>query len=160
MTDKTKHSIEFERNDNRAVRLPAKTVMASWIEEAATVPLNLVIRFVDEEEGRELNRYRRPLYEKAGKKDYATNVLTFDYAHEPVAEADIVICTSVVVREAKEQGKTFREHLAHLLVHAALHAQGYDHQTDIEAERMEAVETFIMKRLGFDDPYFDRARAH
>ena len=83
-----------------------------------------------------------------------------DYQHEPTAEADIVICTPVLEREAKEQNKSFRSHLAHLLVHSTLHAQGWDHETDEEAEAMEAREREIMKTLGFPDPYSDRARAH
>ena len=93
-------------------------------------------------------------------KDYATNVLTFDYEHEPVAVADIVVCLEVVQHEAKEQFKRFAAHLAHLLVHGALHAQGWDHETDEEAELMEQKEREIMNELGFDDPYYDAARGH
>ena len=127
--------------------------MRAWMTAALSVPAAFCVRFVGEEEGRELNKTYR-------SKDYATNVLTFDYQHEPEAQADIVICTSVLVREAKEQDKSFREHLAHLLVHAALHAQGWDHETDEEAEEMEALEKVILKKLGFADPYSDRARGH
>ena len=76
------------------------------------------------------------------------------------AQADIVICTPVLVREAKEQNKSFRAHLAHLLVHSTLHAQGWDHETDEEAEEMEAREREIMHTLGFPNPYSDRARGH
>ena len=76
------------------------------------------------------------------------------------AEADIVICTPVLVREAKEQNKSFRSHLAHLLVHSTLHAQGWDHETDEEAEEMEAREKEIMDLLGFENPYSDAARKH
>ena len=70
--------------------LPSEDVMTSWVRAAAERPVNITIRFVDKEEGYELNsRYRH--------KDYATNVLTFDYQHEPVVEADIVICVPVLV---------------------------------------------------------------
>ena len=93
------------------------------------------------------------------KRDYATNVLTFDYSHDPV-EADIVICVPVIHREAAGQNKTFRAHLAHLLVHGVLHAQGWDHLTDEEAEEMEAEERRILASLGFDDPYSTPAVAH
>ena len=62
----------------------------------------------------------------------------------------------VLVREAEEQGKTFREHLAHLLVHGVLHARGYDHLDEEEAEEMEALETKILTGLGFPNPYSDR----
>ncbi|WP_312306240.1 rRNA maturation RNase YbeY, partial [Pulveribacter sp.] len=86
--------------------------------------------------------------------DYATNVLTFDYQQEPVAVADLVLCAPVVEREAHEQNKTLEEHYAHLLVHGALHAQGWDHETsDEDAREMEAYETAILQELGFADPY-------
>ena len=101
---------------------------------------------VDAEEGRSLNREFRA-------KDYATNVLTFDYAHEPVVAADLVICAEVVEREAREMGLDLAAHYAHMLVHGMLHAQGYDHEEDDEARVMEARETEVLAGLGFADPY-------
>ena len=89
-------------------------------------------------------------------KDYATNVLTFDYTQEPTVTADIVICVPVLERQAIEQNKEFRAHLAHLLIHAVLHAHGYDHLNEEEAEEMEARETEIMLSLKFPNPYSDR----
>lgn len=89
-------------------------------------------------------------------KDYATNVLTFDYQIEPVVEADLVICVPVLEKESKDQNKTLEEHMAHLLVHGTLHAQGYDHMDDEEAEVMEQRETDVLVDLGFDVPYPDR----
>lgn len=145
--------IAFERADDTSRRLPTRKDMREWMTAAADIDMDVSVRFVGLDEGRELNRLYR-------NKDYATNVLTFDYAHEPVAQADLVICTDVLVREAAEQKKSFRSHLAHLLIHGVLHAQGWDHMTDEEAEAMEALETRIMKSLGFADPYSDRARAH
>lgn len=109
-------------------------------------PAELTVRIVDEEEGRALNgEFRR--------KDYATNVLTFDYAHEPVVVADLVLCAPVVEREAREQGRTLQAHYAHLLVHGALHAQGWDHEDDDEAADMQALEACILATLGVPDPY-------
>jgi probable rRNA maturation factor len=71
-----------------------------------------------------------------------------------VAVADLVLCAPVVEREAREQNKTLEEHYAHLLVHGALHAQGWDHETSAQdADEMEAYETAIMQELGFADPY-------
>ena len=145
--------ITFERTDDTSRRLPTRADMTQWVKAALGGSANFCVRFVGEEEGHELNKTYRG-------KDYATNVLTFDYQHEPTAEADIVICTPVLVREAKEQNKSFRSHLAHLLVHSTLHAQGWDHETDQEAEEMEDKEKVIMASLGFPDPYSDRARAH
>jgi probable rRNA maturation factor len=80
-------------------------------------------------------------------------VLTFDYEHEPVVVADLVLCAPVVEREAREQGFTLEAHYAHLLVHGALHAQGYDHEQDDEAAAMESRESELMLALGFSDPY-------
>ena len=145
--------VTFERTDDTERRLPVRADMIAWMRAAADRDLIVGVRFVGPEEGRELNAQYRG-------KDYATNILTFDYSHEPTAEADLVVCTDVVRREAAEQGKSFRAHLAHLLVHGVLHAQGWDHMTDEEAEAMEALETRIMHDLGFPDPYSDRARAH
>ena len=82
-------------------------------------------------------------------------MLTFDYAQEPVVMADLIICAPVIEREAQEQGKTLEAHYAHMLVHGALHAQGWDHLKKKEAEAMEAREREIMAALGFEDPYAD-----
>ena len=107
----------------------------------------ITVRIVQADEAQELNKSYR-------QKDYATNVLTFDYSQAPIVCADLVICAEVVEREAKEQGKTLQAHYAHLLVHGCLHAQGYDHELgEAEAEAMEALETQIMRKLGFDNPY-------
>ena len=107
----------------------------------------MTVRIVDAEEGQALNRSYR-------KKDYATNVLTFDYTRQPLVAADLVLCGPVVAHEARAQGKTLEAHYAHLLVHGTLHAQGWDHETGEEdAEEMEARETEILAGLGQPDPY-------
>lgn len=118
-----------------------------WIEAALAQPGELAVRIVGAEEGQALNRQYRG-------KDYATNVLTFDYARTPVVSADLVLCAPVVEREAKEQGKTLEAHYAHLLVHGTLHAQGYDHEAgDRAALEMEALEVLLMATLGYPNPY-------
>ena len=89
------------------------------------------------------------------KRDYATNVLTFEFDHGDYIEADIVICVPVVYREAQEQSKPYYHHLAHMAIHGALHAQGYDHMNDEEAEEMEALEKEILAELGIPNPYND-----
>ncbi|MFN3439929.1 MAG: rRNA maturation RNase YbeY [Acidovorax sp.] len=130
---------------HRAV-LPRHKV-TRWIRHALATDAEITVRIVGAEEGQQLNRDFR-------KKDYATNVLTFDYTQEPVVTADLVLCAPVVEREAREQNKSLEEHYAHLLVHGALHAQGWDHETSAaDADEMEAYEIDIMKELGFADPY-------
>ena len=118
-----------------------------WLRHALECPAELTVRIVGTDEARVLNRDYRG-------KDYATNVLTFDYAAEPLVQADLVLCAPVVAHEAAEQGKTLQQHYAHLLVHGCLHAQGWDHESSpTDAEAMEARETQILAGLGFADPY-------
>ena len=130
---------------HRAV-LPAARVRA-WIGLALERAGEIAVRVVGEDEGRTLNLQYRG-------KDYATNVLTFDYSCEPLVAADLVLCGPVVEREAREQGKTLEAHYAHLLVHGALHAQGWDHETnERDALEMEALEILLLGALGFPNPY-------
>ncbi|MCV2360120.1 rRNA maturation RNase YbeY [Paucibacter sp. TC2R-5] len=137
-------SLQFADPRHRAL-LPRHKVMR-WIRAALELPGELTVRIVGAEEGQGLNREFRG-------KDYATNVLTFDYSHEPVVTADLVICAEVVEREASEAGTDIAAYYAHMLVHGTLHAQGYDHEEDDEAACMEGRETQIMLGLGFADPY-------
>jgi probable rRNA maturation factor len=137
-------SLQFADTSHRA-ELPRHRV-ARWIRAALDAPGEITVRIVGAEEGQALNREYRA-------KDYATNVLTFDYAHEPVVSADLVLCAPVIAREAAELGITLQAHYAHMLVHGTLHAQGFDHEDDAEARAMEARETTLMNALGFADPY-------
>ncbi len=127
-------------------RLPRHKI-GRWIRAALEAPGEITVRIVGPEEAQALNRDYR-------QKDYATNVLTFDYSMEPVVSADLVICADVVEREAAENGKDLVAHYAHLIVHGTLHAQGWDHEEDEEeAEAMEQREREILAGLGFADPY-------
>ena len=141
-------SLQFARDDlpraHRAL-LPRHRV-ARWIRAALEAPAEITVRIVGTEEARALNRDFRG-------KDYATNVLTFDYSAAPLVHADLVLCADVIEAEARAQSRTLEAHYAHLLIHGTLHAQGHDHQRDDEAERMEARESELMRSLGFADPY-------
>ena len=142
-------SLQFGDIPNKArhrTALPRHAVTRA-IRHALDADAEITVRIVGEEEGRALNKAYR-------QKDYATNVLTFDYAQAPVVMADLVLCAPVVAREAKEQGKTLAAHYAHLLVHGTLHAQGWDHETsEADAEEMEAYEIDILAELGIKNPY-------
>lgn len=130
---------------HRRLLTPAR--VRRWVEMALQQPGEIAVRIVGAEEGLAMNRQYRG-------KDYATNVLTFDYARQPVVAADLVLCAPVVEREAREQGKTLEAHYAHLLVHGTLHAQGYDHEAgERGALEMEALEVLLMGALGYADPY-------
>ncbi|MEO6972150.1 MAG: rRNA maturation RNase YbeY [Rhodoferax sp.] len=143
-------SLQFAKFDAAATHRAAlpRHQVARWIRYALARDAEITVRIVDAMEGRALNRdYRH--------KDYATNVLTFDYAQEPIVSADLVLCAPVVAAEAREQGKTLQAHYAHLLVHGTLHAQGWDHETgEADAAAMEAREIEILAGLGFKNPYF------
>ena len=131
-----------------ATQAPSKLIK-KWVKAASPENGLLTLRFVNVAEGKKLNFAFR-------KKDKATNVLTFPYEFsKSQVHADIIFCLSVLQKEAKEQGKTLKAHLAHLIVHGCLHAQAYDHETKKDAQKMEALEVQILKRLGFSNPYLD-----
>ncbi|MDH1902012.1 rRNA maturation RNase YbeY [Comamonas aquatica] len=142
-------SLQFGQFDNLAAHraLLTRARVTKWIKHALAVDAEMAVRIVGEDEGRQLNAQFR-------KKDYATNVLTFDYQQAPTVMADLVICGPVIEREAQEQNKSLEEHYAHMLVHGTLHAQGWDHETsEKDADEMEAYETDILAELGYADPY-------
>ena len=123
--------------------------VVKWLEAALQSPAEITVRVVGEEEARALNLAYR-------QRDHATNVLTFDYEREPIVVADLVFCAPVVEREAQQQGKPLLAHYAHLVVHGALHAQGWDHEVDeANAQAMEQREREILQTLGVSDPYAD-----
>lgn len=129
-----------------AENLPSRALFRRWVKAALHNDAQITLRIVDEEEGRALNRDFR-------EKDYATNVLTFTYDNEKPLYGDIVLCAPVLEREAHEQGKDLCVHYAHLAIHAILHLQGYEHEDDQAASRMEELETAIMLKLGYPAPY-------
>jgi len=126
--------------------LPNRTQFRQWAKATIQVDTEVTIRIVDEVEGRELNNTYRD-------KDYATNVLTFPLTEEPHLMGDIVICAPVVAAEALAQNKPLEAHYAHLTVHGILHLHGYDHEIQAQAELMESLETAIVTKLGYANPY-------
>jgi probable rRNA maturation factor len=137
-------SLQFADARHRAL-LPRHRVVR-WMRAALEREAEITVRVVDAPEGQALNKDFR-------RKDYATNVLTFDYQREPVVVADLVLCAPVIELEAAAQGIELAAHYAHLLVHGTLHAQGYDHVRVRDARLMEARESELLQALGFADPY-------
>jgi probable rRNA maturation factor len=126
--------------------LPSRAALARWMRAALAVPATVTARFVGEREGRRLNAQFRG-------RDYATNVLTFVYDQGSPLVGDLVLCTPVLRREAREQGKELADHIAHLVVHGMLHLQGFDHDDARSARAMERREASILVSLGVPDPY-------
>lgn len=138
--------------------IPASASIRDWVERAVReadpdCDADIAVRVVDAAEMRILNRDYRD-------QDKPTNVLAFpagDPGFLPPGErpllGDIVVCADVVAREAGEQGKSPGDHWSHMLVHGALHLLGHDHDTEQEAEQMEALERRILASLGIADPY-------
>jgi probable rRNA maturation factor len=128
--------------------IPTRLQFRKWFKAGLTQDAEIVLRIVGEIEGRRYNRDFRG-------RDYATNVLTFVYGVTLPLSGDIVLCVSVVEKEANQQHKDLQAHYAHLAVHSVLHLQGYEHESHKNAVIMEQLETKIITRLGFDDPYHD-----
>lgn len=152
---------------SKAKHLPDRAQVRRWAlaahgahsENGEKCDAVVTIRYVDEKEGRSLNLAFR-------QKDYATNVLTF--VHEPAVSpflqrsskrsaknyaADIVICASVIAREAREQKKPVATHHGHMVIHGMLHAQGLDHEDETDAALMEACEIAVLGRFRIKNPY-------
>lgn len=133
--------------ETKVSALASSALIKKWIRASVNRSANLTLRFVNRAEGQLLNSQFRT-------KPYATNVLTFTYGiSQSELTADIVICMPVVSREARDQGKAVKAHLAHLVVHGCLHAAGLDHIRERDAKVMEAKEVSILKTLGFSNPY-------
>jgi len=132
--------------------LPRPATLRRWVRAAVERDASVTLRFVGRREGQTLNALYRG-------KEYATNVLAFVYDEAPPVSGDVVLCTPVLRQEARAQHKTLADHCAHLVVHGVLHLQGYDHDNDRAARRMEARETAILAALGVRDPYAPSAGA-
>jgi len=141
--------LQFASNaiEEKVLALTSQAVIKKWVKEAVQLNGLITLRFVNAAEGKKLNLAFRA-------KDKATNVLTFPYElTKKTLAADIIFCLPVIQKEALEQGKAVKAHLAHLIIHGCLHAQGLDHDNDQEAKRMESREVSLLKSLGFANPY-------
>ena len=150
--------IDLQIASENSEGLPTLEQFTHWVETALSFEAQtedfpeteMTIRIVDEEESQTLNREYRG-------KDYPTNVLSFPFEVPEGIDlpllGDLVIGRQVMEREAKEQQISLASHWAHLAVHGTLHLLGYDHIEEAEAEKMEGLETQIMQKLGFEDPY-------
>ena len=133
--------------EDKVLTIASLAVIKKWVKSAVQLNGLITLRFVNAAEGKKLNFAFR-------NKDYATNVLTFPYElTKKTLAADLIFCLPVIQKEASEQNKTVKAHLAHLIIHGCLHAQGLDHENDKEAKKMEGKEIIILKSLGFTNPY-------
>jgi probable rRNA maturation factor len=157
--------------------LPTRTQLRRWVKIALRRDAAMTLRIVDEIEGRELNKKYRGkdyatnvltfVYDDEQTPDVTTSHSTrpskddsqiagypgLPLSGDEILAGDVVICAPVVEREAAAQHKDLLAHYAHLTIHAALHLQGYEHENDIDAAKMEALETGLMLKLRFHDPY-------
>ncbi|HEX6827795.1 MAG TPA: rRNA maturation RNase YbeY [Burkholderiales bacterium] len=134
------------QNPARSRSLPPAARFRRWARAALARDAEITLRVVGEREGRRLNHDFRG-------RDQATNVLSFVYADAAPLSGDIVLCAPVVRREARARGISAEAHYAHLTVHGVLHLQGHDHVRRRDAEAMEALESRIVTKLGYADPY-------
>lgn len=132
----------------RATDAPSRIQIQQFARAALERDAEITLRIVNTAEGCQLNHEFR-------HKDYPTNILSFVYETDPIILGDLVLCAPVITAEALAQGKTSLAHYAHLIVHGVLHLQGYDHESDTEAARMEAQEIKIVTKLGFANPYLE-----
>ncbi|MGB8855730.1 MAG: rRNA maturation RNase YbeY [Burkholderiales bacterium] len=149
MTTKPSGAAEFSLSVQYAStekNLPTRAQFRRWVRAALRRPAQINLRVVDAEEGRTLNAQFR-------KKNYSTNVLTFVYDDSNPLSGDIVLCAPVIRLEAQQQEKDLEAHYAHLTLHGVLHLQGYQHEKNRDARIMEALETSIMQKLRYADPY-------
>lgn len=141
----------WEAAEPRAAALAEIAAAAVLEHERAAVAGDLAILLADDARIAALNAEFRG-------KDAPTNVLSFPASERAAALGDIALAFGVCAREAAEQGKSLAHHLQHLTAHGVLHLLGYDHESDAEAEAMEAAERAILAGLGVADPYAPRTR--
>ena len=133
--------------EDKVLAIASLVLLKKWVKSAVQLNGLITLRFVNAAECKKLNFAFR-------NKDYATNVLTFPYElSKKTIAADIIFCLPIIQKEASDQSKAVKAHLAHLIIHGCLHAQGLDHENDKEAKKMEGKEIILLKSLGFTNPY-------
>jgi len=140
-----------DRDTLEALAQRAFSTALATASDAPTGPVEVSLLLTDDTGIRALNRQWR-------NQDKATNVLSFPTSMPPGLPGlrplgDVALAYETVAHEAEAEGKRFEDHLAHLLVHAALHLLGYDHELEAQAEIMEALEVRALAALGIADPY-------
>lgn len=130
--------------DITALIAPAVEAGLAEVDQANWGELSIVLS--DDAQVQQLNRDFR-------QKDSPTNVLSFPMPADTGLMGDVVFARETLSREAADQGKRFEDHFVHLLIHGVLHLQGFDHQTDADADAMEAREVRALARLSIDNPY-------
>jgi probable rRNA maturation factor len=145
--------LEVQRVAKPVPGIPSDTILRRWAEaalETSQDEVELVIRLVDEPESQRLNHAYR-------NKDNPTNILSFPFEAPSIVPVsligDLVICAPVVIREAEQLNLPLDAHWAHMVIHGVLHLQGYDHQSNQQAQVMEERERIILQNLHFPDPY-------
>ena len=140
--------VQYACNDDA---LPKKEDFVVWANSVDYQgEANVCIRIVDSNESAHLNK-------KFRKKNAPTNVLSFKFDGaldvSPITLGDIVICASLVDKEAREFLVAPYERWAHMTIHGLLHLLGYDHKKKQDAKEMELIEVEAMKKLGYESPY-------
>jgi probable rRNA maturation factor len=153
--------VQLAIDETSSISVPENKEIQTWANAAIEASgqdkyhdASMTVRVVEETEISQLNENFR-------HKSGATNVLSFPFVPPPgipVDEimnslGDMVVCATVIDKEAKEQHKKSTAHWAHMIIHGTLHLMGFDHQSKEEASIMESLETKIMLEIGFPDPY-------
>ncbi len=138
--------VQYAHGPEAGCEPPAEAEVRRLLGAALPEGAAVTVRFVGAGESRELNSRHLG-------KDRPANVLAFPDPDAGGASGDVAICPEVVAREAEESGVPARERFAHLVVHAALHLRGMDHDTPAAAGAMEGEERRLLAGLGYPDPY-------
>lgn len=152
-TKKKRLRLTLQKIVNNNTFIPSRYFLAKWVTKALlerTTANEVNIRLVSKKESAKLNHTYR-------HKKAPTNILSFPFEPPPQIYCnflgDLVICAALVNQEARQQGKTYLAHWAHLVIHGCLHLIGYDHANPKDANKMETLEIKLLEDLGYANPY-------